>query len=181
MRQRVMIAMALACSPELLIADEPTTALDVTIQAQILDLLSGMKERLQMSVLLITHDLGIVAQHADQVIVMYAGRVVETASVEQLFDGPLHPYTAGLLASIPAHALHSEARKLPKRLPTIEGMVPSAGQAVDGCRFAERCSRRRNVGASASRCDEVEPELVTGPQGRSVRCHFPLESDDVIH
>lgn len=179
MRQRVMIAMALACSPELLIADEPTTALDVTIQAQILDLLSGMQEQLQMSVLLITHDLGIVAQRADQVIVMYAGRVMETASVEQLFEQPLHPYAAGLLASIPAHALQVASTEERKRLPTIEGMVPSPEQVMVGCRFADRCSRRRQLGEPPS-CREVEPELSAAAMGRTVRCHFPLESRHAV-
>jgi len=181
MRQRVMIAMALACSPELLIADEPTTALDVTIQAQILDLLSGMKERLRMSVLLITHDLGIVAQHADLVVVMYAGRVVETAPVEDLFDLPLHPYTAGLLASIPAHALRSDTGQQPKRLPTIEGMLPSPELRFAGCRFAQRCARRRDLGARATLCEQAEPELVHVHGTRAVRCHFPLESAHGVH
>lgn len=174
MRQRVMIAMALACNPELLIADEPTTALDVTIQAQILELLASLKDELKMSVLLITHDLGIVAQHADQVMVMYAGRIVESAPVEQLFDQPLHPYTSGLLASIPAHALRSGVTC--HRLPTIEGLVPSPEQTVSGCRFADRCSHRRALGQVAIRCEEVEPELRWLDANRAVRCHFPMES-----
>jgi peptide/nickel transport system ATP-binding protein/oligopeptide transport system ATP-binding protein len=178
MRQRVMIAMALACSPELLIADEPTTALDVTIQAQILELLSGMKDELRMSVLLITHDLGIVAEHADTVIVMYAGRIVEMASVQALFDTPLHPYTKGLLASIPAHALQSSSNT-PRRLPTIEGLVPNPGREVVGCRFAERCALRRQLGEAARRCLDEEPEL-TNTAGHDIRCHFPLGSNDTL-
>jgi len=181
MRQRVMIAMALACSPDLLIADEPTTALDVTIQAQILDLLSHLQRELHMSVLLITHDLGIVAQHAEKVVVMYAGRVVETASVPQLFSSPKHPYTAGLLASIPARALHSEGTPSPKRLPTIEGLVPAPGQLTHGCRFAERCGQRLLQGQLGERCNRDEPELQpVGPE-RQVRCHFPLERSDAAN
>ena len=175
MRQRVMIAMALACSPDLLIADEPTTALDVTIQAQILELLSQLKQQFNMSVLLITHDLGIVAQHAQEVVVMYAGRVVETATVEELFSSPKHPYTAGLLASIPARALDSTDGQVPKRLPTIEGMVPASGQYVEGCRFAERCGQRLSQGKAGERCTEEEPLIREIGPSRSVRCHFPLE------
>ena len=140
MRQRVMIAIALACSPDLLIADEPTTALDVTIQAQILELLSRLQDQFKMSVLLITHDLGIVAQYAEEVIVMYAGRVVETAEVSNLFSMPMHPYTAGLIACIPAHVFDSERGPVPLRLPTIKGVVPALGQLSRGCRFSERCS-----------------------------------------
>jgi oligopeptide/dipeptide ABC transporter ATP-binding protein len=175
MQQRVMIAMALACSPELLIADEPTTALDVTIQAQILDLISKLQDEFSMSVLLITHDLGIVAQHADEVIVMYAGRVVESAAVVDLFESPLHPYTAGLLASIPAHALTSAKDSRPKRLPTIEGLVPGPDQVVNGCKFAERCARRLELGPVAKRCEQEEPDIRDFGGNRSVRCHFPLE------
>ncbi len=175
MRQRVMIAMALACSPDLLIADEPTTALDVTIQAQILELLSSLQKQFSMSVLLITHDLGIVAQHAEEVIVMYAGRVVETANVNNLFSSPMHPYTAGLLASVPAHALNVTAGKMPVRLPTIEGIVPASGQYSKGCRFSERCSKRQLLGPAAERCNREEPEIRQFVGNRSVRCHFPLE------
>ena len=174
MRQRVMIAMALACSPDLLIADEPTTALDVTIQAQILELLSELQERFSMSVLLITHDLGIVAQHAEEVIVMYAGRVVETANVSCLFSTPMHPYTAGLLASVPAHALNA-AGKMPTRLPTIEGVVPASGQHSSGCRFSERCARRQLMGSLGERCSREEPEMRQWVPQHGVRCHFPLE------
>jgi len=134
MCQRVMIAMALACSPELLIADEPTTALDVTIQAGILDLIGELKESLGMSVLLITHDLGIVAEVADEVYVMYAGKVVEHGLTEALFSSPRHPYTAGLLESIPGLE-----KKRKERLSSITGVVPALGEFPEGCRFADRC------------------------------------------
>ncbi len=174
MRQRVMIAMALACSPDLLIADEPTTALDVTIQAQILELLGRLKHEFNMSVLLITHDLGIVAQHVDEVVVMYAGRVVETAGVCDLFSSPAHPYTQGLLASIPARALNSSNH--PNRLPAIEGVVPASGQPVQGCRFAERCAHRLRHGSAAERCSHEEPLVRVIGRHRSVRCHFPIEA-----
>jgi len=136
MRQRVMIAMALACKPKLLIADEPTTALDVTIQAQILELLKKLQEQLGMAVLLITHDLGVVAEYARDVVVMYAGRVVERAPVQEIFAHPRHPYTKGLLGSIPRIARGGER----KRLPTIEGVVPDLRDLPPGCRFADRCS-----------------------------------------
>ncbi|MFO1079681.1 MAG: ABC transporter ATP-binding protein [Reyranellaceae bacterium] len=133
MRQRVMIAMALSCEPALLIADEPTTALDVTIQAQILDLLQDLQRRLGMAMLLITHDLGVIAEVADEVVVMYAGRIVEQAPVESLFADPQHPYTIGLLGSIPRLDVERE------RLSTIEGTVPGADSQPAGCRFAPRC------------------------------------------
>jgi len=133
MRQRAMIAMALACEPRLLIADEPTTALDVTIQAQILDLMQRLQQELRTAIILITHDLGVVAEVADEVVVMYAGRVVEQARVRALFEAPQHPYTIGLLGSIPR--LHGEQR----RLASIEGQVPSPLHQPAGCRFAERC------------------------------------------
>ena len=136
MRQRVMIAMALSCNPKLLIADEPTTALDVTIQAQILDLLGEMKSRLGMAIMLITHAMGVVAETAQRVVVMYAGRVVEEASVEQLFANPLHPYTQGLIRSIPR--IDKDAGKR-TRLEAIAGMVPSLIDPPPGCRFAPRC------------------------------------------
>src|SRR5260370_41867809 len=137
MRQRVMIAMALACNPKLLIADEPTTALDVTIQAQILDLLQDMKSRFGMSIMLITHAMGVVAEVAQRVVVMYAGKVVEEASVEQLFANPRHPYTQGLIRSIPRLDL-AAIRKT--RLQTIAGAVPKLIDPPAGCRFAPRCS-----------------------------------------
>jgi peptide/nickel transport system ATP-binding protein/oligopeptide transport system ATP-binding protein len=133
MRQRVMIAMALACDPDLLIADEPTTALDVTIQAQILDLLGDLQARLGMAILIITHDLGVIAEIADEVIVMYAGKIVESAPVRDLFADPQHPYTIGLLGSIPRLGEYRE------RLATIEGTVPSPGNQPKGCRFSPRC------------------------------------------
>jgi oligopeptide/dipeptide ABC transporter ATP-binding protein len=133
MRQRAMIAMALACEPRLLIADEPTTALDVTIQAQILDLMHHLQQEMRTAIILITHDLGVVAEVADEVLVMYAGRVVERAPVQALFDMPQHPYTIGLLGSIPR--LHGEQQ----RLASIEGQVPSPLRLPAGCRFAERC------------------------------------------
>jgi peptide/nickel transport system ATP-binding protein len=147
MRQRVMIAMAIACSPELLIADEPTTALDVTIQAQILDLLARLRRELGMAIMLITHDLGVVAEFADEVMVMYAGTVVERARASELFAAPYHPYTQGLLASAPRTA--SGAR----RLATIEGVVPDLAHLPAGCRFRDRCPR------AVARCAQAEPPL----------------------
>ena len=171
MRQRVMIAMALACGPDLLIADEPTTALDVTIQAQILDLLGRLRRELGMAVLLITHDLGVVAETCDDVVVMYAGQVVERSPARQLFMQPHHPYTAGLLRSIPSFAPVGESRVSGRhvRLPEIPGLVPKLDQLPDGCRFQERCDR------VAARCREEAPELISVDQGRFVRCHFPIE------
>ncbi|MGH7282798.1 MAG: ABC transporter ATP-binding protein [Polyangiaceae bacterium] len=172
MRQRVMIAMALACEPKLLIADEPTTALDVTIQAQILELLKKLQAQLKMSVLLITHDLGVIAEYTDRVIVMYAGRVVERAPVKDLFAHPMHPYTKGLLASIPRigsgratglSAIESQNGK--RRLPTIEGIVPSLLDLPKGCRFADRCSMVIDI------CREIEPGLRKMAPERFSRCH----------
>ena len=144
MRQRVMIAMALACNPKILIADEPTTALDVTIQAQILDLLRQLQRELEMAVIMITHDLGIIAQFADRVAVMYAGRMVEQAPVRSLFERPAHPYTEGLLASIPQLDDHAQ------RLQAIEGSVPSPDSLPPGCYFAPRCPYAKPVAAPAS-------------------------------
>jgi oligopeptide/dipeptide ABC transporter ATP-binding protein len=166
MRQRVMIAMALSCEPEVLIADEPTTALDVTIQAQILKLLLGLKQRLDTAIILITHDLGVVAQVCDRVLVMYAGRVVESGSVRDIFHHPQHPYTKALLESIP----RSGARVAGRRLPTIEGMVPSLSALPPGCRFVERCRYRQE------HCELTEPALESTLTGRLVRCHYPVGS-----
>ena len=168
MRQRVMIAMALACRPDLLIADEPTTALDVTIQAQILDLLRKLQGEIGMSILLITHDLGVVAETCEEVLVMYAGRVVERAATAALFRAPRHHYTAGLMRSIPGAAgAAGQPAAAKSRLEEIKGMVPSLHELPVGCKFQDRCP------AVAERCREVEPELV--PLGDSqVRCHFPV-------
>ncbi|MDP9316188.1 MAG: ABC transporter ATP-binding protein [Chloroflexota bacterium] len=158
MCQRVMIAMALACNPELLIADEPTTALDVTIQAQILDLLRELREKIDTAIILITHDLGVVAEMADNVLVMYAGKVVEYAPVNELFADPKMPYTQGLMASIPVlGAVRDE-------LSTIPGTVPNLLNLPPGCRFASRCPYRM------SRCDEEEPPLIKLEGNRLVRC-----------
>jgi peptide/nickel transport system ATP-binding protein len=141
MRQRAMIAMALACNPQVLIADEPTTALDVTIQAQILDLIASLQEKLGTAIILITHDLGVVAETAQLVIVMYAGRKVEEADVAELFTAPLHPYTRGLLASIPSLTIiGGDSAREPERLSEIPGMVPSLAQLPSGCAFAPRCA-----------------------------------------
>ncbi|MCK6528948.1 ABC transporter ATP-binding protein [Myxococcota bacterium] len=162
MRQRVMIAMALACRPTLLVADEPTTALDVTIQAQILELLAQLQRDLHMSVLLITHDLGVVEEVCDRVVVMYAGKVVERATVDDLFDRPLHPYTAGLFRSVP-RATGTRAA----RLEVIPGVVPSPLDFPTGCRFRNRCPAARGP------CAEGEPPLVEGAAGHQVACHYP--------
>lgn len=161
MRQRVMIAMALACEPDILIADEPTTALDVTVQAQILDLIKALQVQTGMSVILITHDLGVIAENCDQVVVMYAGRIAETANVIDLFENPLHPYTKGLLTSIPSSA--KEAKTI---LPTIKGSVPSLLDMPRGCRFADRCPQAEEI------CRLHSPlERSVGPR-RTASCHF---------
>ncbi len=161
MRQRVMIAMALACKPTLLIADEPTTALDVTIQAQILELLRNLQSELGMSIMLITHDLGVVAETCDQVIVMYAGRIVESSDATTLFESPLHPYTRGLLRSVPGD------ESLGERLQEIPGMVPPLHCLPEGCKFQDRCEHVQE------KCKSEEPALVS-LGGSQVRCHFPL-------
>ena len=161
MRQRVMIAMALSCSPRILIADEPTTALDVLIQAQILSLLKKIKNDTQMSILLITHDFGVVAEVAERVMVMYAGEIVESGSVNDLFRSPLHPYTIGLMESIPT--LESTQQKLSK-LKEISGTVPSLSQVPFGCPFHPRCS------AAETRCKTDKPKLKKISQTHSVSC-----------
>ena len=157
-RQRVMIAMALACTPRLLIADEPTTALDVTIQAQILELIGELQQRLGMAVLLITHDLGVVAERADEVAVMYAGKIVESAKPEVIFSRPRHPYTIGLLNSMPSRTGTKQ------RLEAIPGMVPNPLQWPTGCRFRDRCARAH------ARCAETQPPLVEIETGHRVAC-----------
>jgi oligopeptide/dipeptide ABC transporter ATP-binding protein len=164
MRQRVMIAMALICRPKLLIADEPTTALDVSTQAQILDLLLSLKRDLGMAIMMITHDLGVVAEVADRVAVMYAGRIVETAGVFDLFRSPRHPYTDALLRSIPR--LDSEL----DRLVAIEGTVASPLDRPSGCSFRDRCARATN------RCADAVPPLDTLTEGHQARCFFPVEA-----
>ncbi|MCP4171857.1 MAG: ABC transporter ATP-binding protein [Fuerstiella sp.] len=164
MRQRVVIAMALACEPEILFADEPTTALDVTIQAQILRLMKNLQERTGTAILLITHDLGVVAQTCDRVVVMYAGQVVEQATVRELFHDPAHPYSRALLQSIP----QSGKKQKGKRLATIDGIVPSLFDMPDACRFADRCDCRQDL------CVTDLPPISEDDSGRSVRCHFPV-------
>ncbi len=160
MRQRVMIAIALACDPVLLIADEPTTALDVTVQAQILELIDELREASGLGVLLITHDLGVIAEHCDDVIVMYAGRVAEQASVTELFERPRHPYTRGLLHAIP----HLETERK-TRLPTIAGMVPALTDLPVGCRFHNRCPYADDL------CRREQPALHPVAPGHLAACH----------
>ncbi|WP_067727448.1 ABC transporter ATP-binding protein [Oceanobacillus damuensis] len=160
MRQRIMIAMAISCDPKLLIADEPTTALDVTIQAQILDLMVEMKERFQMAVLLITHDIGIVSEYADHVLVMYGGQIVEQASAKELLQNTKHPYTKGLLESLPNIDDDVE------RLGTIKGTVPSASDFPTGCRFSSRCP---NV---MEKCTQSNPDLMEIEKDHFVRCYL---------
>ena len=164
MRQRVMIAMALACNPKLLIADEPTTALDVTIQAQILDLMRGLKQRIGSAIMLITHDLGVVAETAERVVVMYAGRKVEEASVGELFARPLHPYTLGLLGAVPklGASLDGDGRG---RLAEIPGLVPSLRARIEGCAFAGRCPRATDL------CRTTAPPIEAKAPDHLVACH----------
>jgi oligopeptide/dipeptide ABC transporter ATP-binding protein len=162
MAQRVMIAMALACNPELLIADEPTTALDVTIQAQILDLMLNMKEKLETSIILITHNMGVIAEMADNVAVMYAGKIIEYSDTLTIFDSPQHPYTQGLLSSIPVMGVIQD------RLTTIPGTVPNLISLPPGCRFAPRCTARLEHGLE--RCTVEEPELLPFAANHTVRC-----------
>ena len=158
MRQRAMIAMALSCNPSLLIADEPTTALDVTIQAQVLDLMRELQEELGMAIMMITHDLGVIAEITNEIVIMYAGRVVEKGNLDQIFYHPLHPYTRGLLASIPVLGADSH-----KQLHSISGSVPRPSAMPPGCAFAPRCAER------FERCDEM-PELKAVGEHNSVRC-----------
>jgi oligopeptide/dipeptide ABC transporter ATP-binding protein len=162
MRQRVMIAMALACNPKVLIADEPTTALDVTIQAQVLDLLSKLQGQYQMAVMLITHDLGVVAETSKRVVVMYAGQVIEEADVEDLFEAPLHPYTRGLMQSAPRLGRPKE------KLHVIEGTVPDIREMPKGCRFHPRCQ------FATSQCRNEQPRLEEAGNGRRVRCWLAM-------
>lgn len=158
MRQRVMIGMALACNPNLLICDEPTTALDVTVQAQILKLIDELKSSLHMSVMLITHDLGIISQVADRVIIMYAGKIVEYGTGENIFKNPLHPYTKALLASVPKITEGAD-----EKLYMIKGMVPNMLEVQTGCLFAPRCDY------ACDRCFKKEPDYIDQPTGK-VRC-----------
>jgi len=160
MRQRIMIAMALSCNPALLIADEPTTALDVTIQAQIIDLMKSLKERFKTSILLITHDLGVIAELCDRVAVMYSGNIVEYATAEELFKNPNHPYTKGLLGAIPSKDKKNE------KLKTIRGMVPNLIYPPSGCRFHPRCDYRMEI------CDKIKPKLNEIREKYFVACHL---------
>jgi oligopeptide/dipeptide ABC transporter ATP-binding protein len=162
MRQRVMIAMALSCNPSLLIADEPTTALDVTIQAQILELIKELQQKMGMALLLITHDLGVVAERADEVAIMYAGKIVERANSQAIFARPFHPYTVGLLNSLPG-----TGGKKKKRLDAIPGVVPSPLGLPSGCRFRDRCPNAQPL------CAETEPQLIELEPGHTVACYFP--------
>jgi len=162
LRQRIMIAMALVCNPALLIADEPTTALDVTIQAQILDLLRRLRDELGMAILLITHDLGLVGELCDEVLVMYAGQLAEHADVGSLIEHPRHPYTRGLLDARPKSGNRGQT------LPTIRGMVPPPGRREAGCRFSPRCSR------ALSRCGHLNPPTERDADGHSIACWNPL-------
>jgi len=164
MKQRVMIAMALLAEPDLLIADEPTTALDVTVQAQILHLMKDLQKRLGTAILLITHNMGVVAETCDEVVVMYAGRAVECAPAEELFAANRHPYTRGLLESIPRAGANKSGK-----LATIEGVVPSLLNPPKGCRFADRCFQAKD------RCRTDDPRLSAVTNSHEVACHFPLE------
>jgi peptide/nickel transport system ATP-binding protein len=166
MKQRVVIAMALACSPQLLLADEPTTALDVTIQAQVLDLMNELKRNLDTSVLLITHDLGVVAEMCDRVAVMYAGEIVELGSVRDIFKNPIHPYTNGLFGALPSN------RTGRKRLKQIDGMMPDPSNLPPHCKFQPRCS------SHCEKCRPEHPELIEASEGHFVRCHLIMKEQD---
>jgi peptide/nickel transport system ATP-binding protein len=168
MRQRVMIAMALACNPRLIIADEPTTALDVTIQAQILDLLRNLKDQINSSIMLITHDLGVIAEMADYVVVMYAGRIVEKGTALEVFHNPLHPYTVGLMASKPV------VNKEVDKLYTIPGSVPNPINMPDYCYFRDRCNRRMPV------CDGPYPREVYVTPTHMVTCYHYIDEDSEV-
>jgi peptide/nickel transport system ATP-binding protein len=168
--QRVMIAMALALKPRLLIADEPTTALDVTIQAQILDLMRGLRNQLGTSVILITHDLGLIAEMADRVAVMYAGQIIEQADVKSLFRRPLHPYTQGLIASVPILG------QVKEQLAVIPGSVPNLIELPPGCRFAPRCEMRGKYNLDI--CTQSEPNLIPNDSGHTVRCWLYQKDGD---
>lgn len=167
MRQRIMIAIALACSPMLLIADEPTTALDVTVQAQILELMKELKRKIGMSILLITHDLGVVAESCNRVVIMYAGQIVESAPVSRLFQAPLHPYAQGLIGAIP------KMNEKKDSLPAIEGMVPDADKMPQGCRFHPRCPK------AVEKCRQEAPPLLQVEEDRQVRCFLYSENKEV--
>jgi peptide/nickel transport system ATP-binding protein len=173
MRQRAMIAMALACNPKLLIADEPTTALDVTIQAQILDLIRSLRQKTGSAVLLVTHDLGVVAEFAERVLVMYAGRKVEEAQVRDLFKKPRHPYTQGLMGAVPrlGSAMGKNARS---KLAEIPGRVPDLTKPIDGCVFADRCPRAQDV------CRRIDPALEIKAPLHFAACHFASRQDGAI-
>jgi oligopeptide/dipeptide ABC transporter ATP-binding protein len=170
MAQRVMIAMALACAPDLLIADEPTTALDVTIQAQILDLMRDLRAKIGSAVILITHDLGVIAEMADRVAVMYAGEIVEESPVAQLFDSPHHPYTIGLIGSVPVLG------KVRDRLDVIPGSVPNLVNLPPGCRFAPRCQAR--IDYNLSICTEKRPPLADIAEGHKARCWLYTDAEN---
>ncbi|MFN7262663.1 MAG: ABC transporter ATP-binding protein [Pseudobdellovibrionaceae bacterium] len=172
MSQRVMIAMAIACNPKILIADEPTTALDVTIQKQILSLLGKLRKELKMSLILVSHDLGVIAQNTDRIMVMYAGEVVETGDSKKVIQNPIHPYTEGLLKCLPALHVHEPAGF---RLPTIAGIVPNLAERPRGCQLAPRCQYRQ------AKCEELAvPTTEIPSQNRSVRCFYPLQSSKEI-
>ncbi len=167
MSQRIMIAIAMSCNPKVLIADEPTTALDVTIQAQVMELMVELKEKSRIGVLLITHDLGVVAEMCDRVMVMYCGRIVEMADVVSLFKNPLHPYTRGLIASVPKIGSNTDT------LPYIEGRVPDLSQMPAGCKFAPRCSE------AIDKCYKEEPRLINVDGNRQCRCHLINEGSEI--
>jgi len=171
MRQRAIIAMALSCHPHLLIADEPTTALDVTTEAQILEMMRVLQRDLGMAIMYITHNLGVIAEMADEVAVMYLGKIVEQADVQSIFFNPLHPYTRALLRSIPQLDDAVADRRSKRRLETIEGMVPDPYSVLRGCPFHPRCAE-----AMADICDQVEPENIVVEPGHVVRCHLYVES-----